>query len=52
MNQEIFEKIYQDELTPKQKKVLPLFLSGQTDKDIATEIDATHRSTTSTAWRK
>ncbi|SRR5579883_676635 len=47
MNQETFDKIFQSELTPKQKKVLPLFLSGQTDENIATEIGATHRSTTS-----
>ncbi len=47
MNQETFDKIYQSELTPKQKKVLPLFLGGQTDEQIATEIGATHRSTAS-----
>ena len=47
MNQETFDKIYQSELTPKQKKVLPLFLCGQTDEQIATEIGATHRSTAS-----
>ncbi len=47
MNQETFDKIYQSELTPKQKKVLPLFLGGQTDEHIATEIGATHRSTAS-----
>ncbi len=47
MNQETFDKIYQSELTPKQKKVLPLFLGGQTDENIATEIGATHRSTAS-----
>ena len=44
INQENFEKIYQDELTPKQKKVLPLFLAGQTDEQIAKELGATHRS--------
>jgi DNA-binding CsgD family transcriptional regulator len=47
MNQEAFEHIYQYELTPKQKKVLPLFLSGQTDEHIARELGATHRSTAS-----
>ncbi|MDM9580126.1 AAA-like domain-containing protein [Nostoc sp. GT001] len=47
INQENFEKIYQDELTPKQKKVLPLFLAGQTDEQIAKELGATHRSTAS-----
>lgn len=47
MNQETFDKIYQSELTPKQKKVLPLFLGGQTDEQIATKIGATHRSTAS-----
>ncbi|WP_375501357.1 AAA-like domain-containing protein [uncultured Nostoc sp.] len=46
-SQEKFEKIYQDELTPKQKKVLPLFLAGQTDEQIAKELGATHRSTAS-----
>lgn len=47
MNQQAFEHIYQYELTPKQKKVLPLFLSGQTDEHIARELGATHRSTAS-----
>ncbi|MBN4005696.1 AAA-like domain-containing protein [Nostoc sp. LPT] len=47
INQEKFEKIYQNELTPKQKKVLPLFLAGQTDEQIARELGATHRSTAS-----
>ena len=47
MNQETFEHIYQYELTPKQKKVLPLFLTGQTDEHIARELGATHRSTAS-----
>lgn len=47
MNQETFDRIYESELTPKQKKVLPLFLGGQTDEQIATEIGATHRSTAS-----
>lgn len=47
MNQEIFDKIYQDELTPKQKKVLPLFLAGHTDEQIVRELGATHRSTAS-----
>ncbi|MBW4595610.1 MAG: AAA-like domain-containing protein [Brasilonema angustatum HA4187-MV1] len=47
MNQQAFEHIYQYELTPKQKKVLPLFLSGQTDEQIARELGATHRSTAS-----
>jgi len=47
MNKETFDRIYQSELTPKQKKVLPLFLGGQTDEQIATEIGATHRSTAS-----
>ena len=47
MNQEAFEHIHQYELTPKQKKVLPLFLGGQTDEQIARELGATHRSTAS-----
>ena len=47
MNKEAFEHIYQYELTPKQKKVLPLFLEGQTDEHIARELGATHRSTAS-----
>ncbi|MBP5972656.1 AAA-like domain-containing protein [Brasilonema sp. CT11] len=47
MNQQAFEHIYQYELTPKQKKVLPLFLAGQTDEHIARELGATHRSTAS-----
>ncbi|MBO3460055.1 AAA-like domain-containing protein [Aetokthonos hydrillicola Thurmond2011] len=47
MNKEAFEHIYQYELTPKQKKVLPLFLQGQTDEHIARELGATHRSTAS-----
>jgi transcriptional regulator len=47
MNQSEFERIYQYELTPKQKKVLPLFLAGQTDEQIARELGATHRSTAS-----
>jgi hypothetical protein len=47
INKGKFEKIYQDELTPKQKRVLPLFLAGQTDEQIARELGATHRSTAS-----
>ena len=47
MNREHFNHIYQNELTPKQKKVLLLFLVGQSDEEIAWEIGATHRSTTS-----
>jgi hypothetical protein len=47
MNQKTFESVYQYELTPKQKKVLPLFLAGKTDEQIAKEIGATHRSTAS-----
>ncbi|NJM21720.1 MAG: hypothetical protein HC836_40150 [Richelia sp. RM2_1_2] len=47
MNKEAFEHIYQYELTPKQKKVLPLFLEGQTDEHIARYLGATHRSTAS-----
>jgi hypothetical protein len=47
INQKKFEKIYQEELTPKQKKVLPSFLAGQTDEQIARELGATHRSTAS-----
>ncbi|PSB26361.1 AAA-like domain-containing protein [Chlorogloea sp. CCALA 695] len=47
MNREQFNNIYRNELTPKQKKVLTLFLAGQSDEQIAKEIGATHRSTTS-----
>lgn len=47
MNQETFDRIYQYELTRKQKQVLPLFLAGKTDEQIAREIGATHRSTVS-----
>ncbi|PSB02346.1 AAA-like domain-containing protein [Merismopedia glauca] len=47
MHLEEFNRIYQNELTPKQKKVLDLFLKGETDEQIAAQIDATHRSTTS-----
>jgi hypothetical protein len=47
MNQEIFERVYQEELTPKQRKVLPLFLAGKTDEYIAKELGAAHRSTAS-----
>ncbi|MEH1770875.1 MAG: AAA-like domain-containing protein [Nostoc sp.] len=45
LNQEKFENIYQNELTRKQKKVLPLFLAGQTDEHIARELGAIDRST-------
>jgi DNA-binding CsgD family transcriptional regulator/DNA-binding MarR family transcriptional regulator len=45
MNRETFDKIYHDELTPRQKKVLSLFLEGVTDKDIAFQIGASDRST-------
>lgn len=45
MNQETFKRIYQNELTPKQKKALLLFLAGKTDEEIAIELGATHRST-------
>lgn len=47
MNREELNNVYQNELTPKQKKVLTLFLSGQTDEQIAFSLGATHRSTTS-----
>ena len=47
MNHETFDKIYQDELTPRQKKVLPLFLAGQTDQEIIDNIGVSHRSTAS-----
>jgi len=44
MKQETFIKIYQEELTPKQKKVIPLFLAGKSDEEIAIEIGVTHRT--------
>ena len=47
MNRKELNNVYQNELTPKQKKVLTLFLSGQTDEQIAWDLGATHRSTTS-----
>ncbi len=47
MNREQFNNIYQNNLTPKQKKVLTLFLAGHSDEQIAWEIGATVRSTTS-----
>lgn len=47
MNQEQFDNIYQNELTPKQRKVLRLFLAGQSDQQIAWELNVTHRSNTS-----
>ena len=47
MNQETFDRKYQNELTPKQKKALLLFLAGKTDEEIARELGASHRSTTS-----
>lgn len=47
MNREQFNDVYQNELTPRQKKVLTLFLEGQSDEQIAWKIGATHRSTTS-----
>jgi hypothetical protein len=52
MNLEEFHRIYQNELTPKQKKVLDLFLKGETDEQITVQIGATHRSTTSHHLRK
>lgn len=45
MNQETFSRIEREDLTPKQKKVLSLFLEGMTDEDIIAQIDATHRTT-------
>jgi DNA-binding CsgD family transcriptional regulator len=45
MNRETFDRIYHDNLTPKQKKVLSLFLAGTSDKDIALKIGANERST-------
>jgi hypothetical protein len=45
INREEFEKIYQDELTPKQKKVLSLFLKGISNEQIAQAIGANHHTT-------
>ena len=45
MNQEIFCKIYQQSLTPRQKQVLSLFLAGSKDEEILKEIGATHITT-------
>ena len=39
MNQEAFEFIYQNKLTPKQKEVIPYLLQGLRDNDIARELD-------------
>jgi hypothetical protein len=47
ITQEAFERIYFNELTPKQKKVLHLFLEGKSDMDIAAGIGVYHRSTAS-----
>lgn len=40
-----FDKIYPKGLTKQQNKVLPLFLEGKTDQEIAAEIDVYDRST-------
>ena len=45
MNQETFSRIEREDLTPKQKKVLSLFLEGMADEDIIAQIEATHRTT-------
>lgn len=47
MNREQFNDIYHNEFTPKQKKVLYLFLEGNTDEEIAWKIGVTNRSTIS-----
>lgn len=44
MNQETFDRIYQNELTPKQKQALLLFLTGKTDEEIAKGLNTTHRA--------
>lgn len=43
MNRETFNYTYENELTPKQKKVLPLFLDGRSDDDIIRELNATEQ---------
>lgn len=45
ITQKEFEHIYQNELTPKQKKALHLFLEGKSDPDIAWAMEVTDRST-------
>lgn len=46
MNQEQFNNINQNQLTPRQKQVLTLFLAGQSYQEIAREIGANHRTAT------
>ena len=44
MNQEEFEQIYQNRLTPRQKQVLPLVLAGKNNQQIAQIIKINHSS--------
>ncbi len=44
MDRETINRIYENELTPKQKKVLPLFLAGYSDDDIIRELQASDRT--------
>ncbi len=44
MNQEEFEKIYQNHLTPRQKEVLSLVLAGKNNQQIAQIIKINHSS--------
>ena len=46
MNRLNFNLIYDTELTPKQKKVLPLFLEGKSDDEIIKELGASDRTVT------
>lgn len=42
MNLDTFTQIYQNKLTPKQKQVLSLFLSGKTKDEMMMELNVTH----------
>lgn len=52
MNREQFNNIYNNGFTPNQKKVLTLFLEGQSENQIMEALDITDRTGISSYFRK